>query len=326
MTQHLRINNYVGEELLLETRPSYTIRDVKEDISSLMGYEVSSQSLVDYEDREMQDADELATLVQVNSDQQSITIRLRSDYYPTFLDTLLMCIEFTIAIIAHKCALPQLLRLMMNRQRNNTKLASALLITKRIIMGVVGLVIGALFIAACAQISIPLPSNISSVPLTMQTFAIMVIGSLLGPILAPLSVTAYIFMGCAGAPFFAGGNHGCDVAFNSGTSGYILGFVISAMLTGILCRKTGFDRKLLLSVVLMILGDLIILTCGVLWLAFVKPKLGLQKAIVTGILPFLVGDAIKIVLAALVIPILWMLLYWVRSKLHVKVQMINREE
>ena len=165
------------------------------------------------------------------------------------------------------------------------------------------LVLGAsLVIALSAQVAIQLP--FSPVPITGQTMAVLLVGALLGSRRGALAVLAYIAQGLAGLPVFAGGAAGLARLFGP-TGGYLVGFVAAAFLVGWLAER-GWDRRFGTTLAAMTLGNLVIYGVGALWLAvFVG---GLSRAWSLGVVPFLPGDAIKIVLAAVLLPGGWKLL------------------
>ena len=160
--------------------------------------------------------------------------------------------------------------------------------------------ISALFVAALAQVRIPLP--FTPVPLTGQTFAVLLVGAALGSKRGAASLALYTLMGAVGLPFFAGGASG--LAYMSGpTLGYLVGFVIAAYVMGLLAER-GLERSVRTSLVPFLAGTLVIYLFGAVWLAVL---LGVEQALTLGVLPFLVGDAIKLVLAALALPAAWRL-------------------
>ncbi len=160
---------------------------------------------------------------------------------------------------------------------------------------------GSFLIALSAQIAIPLP--VSPVPITGQTFAVLVVGMLLGRWRGTAAVLAYLGEGILGLPVFAGGALGIAKIVGP-TGGYLVSFVPAAYLVGYLAEK-GWDRKISTTLLAMILGNVIIFGFGALWLArFV----GFDKALSLGVLPFLAGDVVKIGLATLVLPGVWKLL------------------
>lgn len=159
---------------------------------------------------------------------------------------------------------------------------------------------GALFVAVLAQVEIPLP--FTPVPITGQTFAVLLIGATLGSKRGLAALVLYLVMGVSGLPFFAGGASG--IAYSSGpTLGYLLGFVGAAYVVGLLAER-GLERSVRTSFVPFLAGTLVIYLIGAGWLAAL---FGFDKALTLGVLPFLAGDAIKLILAALALPMVWKL-------------------
>lgn len=164
----------------------------------------------------------------------------------------------------------------------------------------VALVAGAAALTGiAAQIAIPLP--FTPVPISMQTFTVLLAGAALGPLRGGLSMLLYLVAGVAGVPWFSDQHSGWEFA----TFGYIIGFVVAATLVGALARLEA-DRTVLGAVVLMVLGNLVIYVFGVAWLASSRPA-DLPTALGLGLWPFLVGDALKIALAAGLLPAAWRL-------------------
>jgi len=161
-------------------------------------------------------------------------------------------------------------------------------------------VTGSLLVAALAQVVIPLP--FTPVPITGQTFAVLLVGAVLGSRRGAASLLLYLFEGSLGLPVFAGGVGGL-VHFLGPTGGYLLGFIAAAYLVGRLAER-GMDHRFHTAVLIFLAGEAAIYLCGVTWLSF---YLGLPKAIVAGLLPFIVGDALKLVAAALALPAAWKL-------------------
>lgn len=157
------------------------------------------------------------------------------------------------------------------------------------------------FIAVCAQISIPLPL----VPLTGQDLAVLITGAALGWRLGGLSVLAYLGEGLAGLPVFAGGASawipsripGIPYIFGT-TGGYLIGFVAAAVVVGWLVER-GWERTPWRIAAAMALALVVEFAFGLAWLARFVPAEGLLTA---GLLPFLPADAIKLALAAAVLP------------------------
>ncbi len=160
---------------------------------------------------------------------------------------------------------------------------------------------GSLFVALSAQIRIPLP--FTPVPITGQTLGVLLVGSLLGSRQGLLSMLLYLLLGAVGLPFFAGGNSGVAVLYGA-TAGYLAAFPLTALLVGWLAER-GWDRRVGTMVASMALGSVVIYTLGVSWLAL---HIGLTAAVANGLLPFVVGDIIKIALAGVALPGGWLLL------------------
>jgi biotin transport system substrate-specific component len=164
---------------------------------------------------------------------------------------------------------------------------------------VILIVLGALFVAALAQVKILLP--FTPVPLTGQTFAVLLVGATLGSKHGAASMALYIALGALGLPVFAGGESG--MAYLSGaTLGYLVGFVLAAYVIGLLAER-GLERSVRTSLIPFLVGTIIIYVCGVAWLTILLGSL--SKAVAAGLLPFLVGDALKLIAAALVLPGAW---------------------
>ena len=159
---------------------------------------------------------------------------------------------------------------------------------------------GALFVAAFAQIRIPLP--FTPIPLTGQTFAVLLVGAALGSKRGATSLVLYTLMGTLGLPFFTGSASG--LAYLSGpTLGYLVGFIAAAYVVGLLAER-GLERSVRTSLVPFLVGTLVIYLFGAGWLAIL---FGVERVLALGVLPFLIGDAIKLILAALALPAAWRL-------------------
>lgn len=160
--------------------------------------------------------------------------------------------------------------------------------------------VGVVFLALSAQVAIPIPP--SPVPITGQTLSVLLIGAAYGSRLGPGTVLTYIFTGVAGAPVFAGWKFGV-VVLAGPTGGYLLGFVIAAWVVGMLAERA-WDRSPWLTIAAMTIGSLVIYACGAPRLA---AFVGWDKAIALGVVPFLIGDAMKIIVAAAALPGAWRL-------------------
>ena len=160
---------------------------------------------------------------------------------------------------------------------------------------------GSLLIDLCAQVRILLPFG--PVPVTGQTFAVLMTGALLGSRRGGLAVLAYLIEGLAGLPVFAFG--GGAAALVGPTGGYLMGFLPAAYITGLLAER-GWDRRIGKTMLAMVLGNAVLYTCGLFWLCCLMGA-G-KRVLIVGLYPFVVGDLLKIVLAAILLPSGWKLL------------------
>jgi biotin transport system substrate-specific component len=159
--------------------------------------------------------------------------------------------------------------------------------------------LGTAFVAACAQVQIPW----WPVPFTGQTFAVLVLGMVYGARLGAGTLLLYVAVGGLGLPIYAELSSGWAVLTGT-TGGYFIGFVLAAGLVGWLAER-GWDRSVWLTGLAMLLGNVLIYVPGLLWLGAV---VGWDKPILAwGLTPFLLGDAVKLVLAAAVLPYAWKL-------------------
>jgi biotin transport system substrate-specific component len=159
---------------------------------------------------------------------------------------------------------------------------------------------GAAFVAIAAQISIPL--SFTPVPITGQTFAVLLVGGALGARLGVLSLMLYWLAGIAGAPVYADQQSGWET-FMGPTGGYLIGFVIAAGVTGLLAQRR-WDRRFSSSVTAMLTASVIIYACGLPWLA-AEIDTGLEATLEAGLYPFVIGDVIKLYLAGALLPAAW---------------------
>ncbi|MEU4557542.1 biotin transporter BioY [Actinoplanes sp. NPDC023936] len=154
-------------------------------------------------------------------------------------------------------------------------------------------------VGLAAQISIPVPG--SPVPITGQTFAVVLAGATLGASRGAVAMLVYAIAGALGVPWFAGGTAGWPAA----TGGYLVGFILAAALAGQLAAL-GADRKPVHTVGLMAAANALIYLFGVPWLAFVT-GMDLAAAASAGLIPYLIGDVLKTGLAAAFLPGVWSL-------------------
>ncbi len=168
-------------------------------------------------------------------------------------------------------------------------------------------VVGAVLIAGLAQFTIYLP--FTPVPITGQTLGVLLVGAAYGPALAAATVGLYLAAAVVGLPVLArnvdGGHdtgvHVLGVAFAS--AGYLWGFLLAAVLVGWLARL-GWDRSFRSSVSAMFFGELVIYACGIPWLMHAL-GVDVQTALTYGLYPFVVGDTIKLLIAAGALPLAW---------------------
>ncbi|MBE4739369.1 MULTISPECIES: biotin transporter BioY [Streptomyces] len=158
---------------------------------------------------------------------------------------------------------------------------------------------GAVLTGIAAQIAVPVPG--SPVPVTGQTFAALLVGTTLGAGRGVASLALYALAGLVGLPWFANGTSGVGVSF-----GYILGMILAVAAVGALARRGG-DRSTLRTAGTMLVGEAIIYAVGVPYLA-ATADISLTSAVALGLTPFLIGDAIKVVLAMGLLPTAWRLL------------------
>ncbi len=157
-------------------------------------------------------------------------------------------------------------------------------------------IFGSLLLALSAQFKIPL----YPVPVTGQTLVVLLIGMTYGPRLGGITMAAYLFEGALGLPVFAGGAAGAAVLVGP-TGGYLFGFLLAGVAMGYLAER-GMGRTAVSTIAAMAIGNFVIYCCGASWLA---NFIGFGQAIAAGVLPFLYGDALKLVVAAGLMPLAW---------------------
>jgi len=162
-------------------------------------------------------------------------------------------------------------------------------------------VVFSLLTALAAQIVIP----IGPVPITGQTFAVLLTGALLGSRLGSMAMIIYLFEGAVGLPFFYSGGSGLGHILGP-TGGYLVAFPAAAFITGAFAEN-GWDKRFLTAVAAMAVGSIVILAAGWLWFSLLMNTNPLA-AFKVSVAPHIAGDIIKIVLAAAVLPTGWAVL------------------
>jgi len=153
---------------------------------------------------------------------------------------------------------------------------------------------GSVILALSAQVSF----WIGPVPITGQTFAVLMLAALMGPYRSTAAVVMYILQGAAGLPVGASG--ACGPAWLIGpTAGYFYGFIPASLIVGYLANQ-GWGRSFLTTAFAMIIGNVCIYLCGLTWLSFM-----IDGALRVGLYPFIAGDIIKVILAAMLLPAGW---------------------
>ena len=163
---------------------------------------------------------------------------------------------------------------------------------------------GTLFIAALAQIAIPVPG--SPVPVTGQTLAVYLIGTTYGARLGFATFATYLLAGIAGAPVFAAStgatNHGL-ARITGATGGYLIGMLVASFVLGALADRKA-DQKFKTSFPALTLGSVIIFAFGITWLKY-SLELSWAKTISAGLTPFIFGELLKIAITATSLPLIW---------------------
>jgi biotin transport system substrate-specific component len=176
----------------------------------------------------------------------------------------------------------------------------AVLPRSNLLTDVLLVVAGAGLVALAAQVSIPLP--FTPVPITGQTFAVVLVGASLGAIRGTASLSLYLAVGLLGAPVYADGNSGWSIV-RGASGGYLVGFIVAACLTGFLAERR-WDRRFSSAVSAMLSGNVVIYLIGLPWLAIVLGT-SLEKTLELGLYPFVAGDVLKLYLAGALLPTAW---------------------
>jgi len=164
-----------------------------------------------------------------------------------------------------------------------------------------GLVLGGTaFLAAMAQISIPVPG--SPVPVTGQTLAVLLLGTAYGATLGFSTFAFYLLMGIAGAPIFAGGSHGISKVAGA-TGGYLVGMLLASVVLGALAGRK-WDQRIKTVIPTMLIGSVIIFSFGVTWLHIYTGQ-SWAWSFDKGLTPFIFGEFLKIAIASTALPTIW---------------------
>lgn len=159
---------------------------------------------------------------------------------------------------------------------------------------------GTLFLAALAQISIPVPG--SPVPVTGQTLGVLLIGTTYGSGLGLATFAMYLLAGIAGAPVFAGASYGIE-KITGATGGYLIGMMVATFLLGILAKRQ-LDQRFLTALPTMLIGTMTIFTFGLFWLHHFTGN-DWNWTISAGLVPFIFGEILKIVIVGTSLPVVW---------------------
>jgi biotin transport system substrate-specific component len=170
-------------------------------------------------------------------------------------------------------------------------------------------VAGAGLIAASAQFTISLP--FTPVPITGQTFSVLLVGASLGTVRGGSSAMLYVLAGIAGAPVYAESSAGWDVIVGA-SGGYLVSYPIVAALTGWLAEQR-WDRRISSAIGAMLTGNVLIYLVGLPWLAVVL-NTDLTRTLELGLYPFIPGDTLKLYLAAVLLPTAWRLVERTRPR------------
>ncbi|MBD0327728.1 MAG: biotin transporter BioY [Pyrinomonadaceae bacterium] len=160
-----------------------------------------------------------------------------------------------------------------------------------------------LLTALAAQFAVPLP--FTPVPITAQTFVVLLAGALLGSRLGALAMILYLLEGAGGLPFFAGGQGGAAYLLLSPTAGYLFSYPAAAFAVGFLAER-GWDRRFATAALAMAAGATLILVSGWAWYSMIVGSV--TSAFVASVAPFIVGEVVKLLLGASLLPMGWKLL------------------
>lgn len=180
---------------------------------------------------------------------------------------------------------------------SNTLLPSASAISKSLLVFT-----GALFLAALAQVAIPVPG--SPVPVTGQTLGVLLLATAYGANLGAATFALYLLIGIAGAPVFANQGHGVERLVGP-TGGYLVGMLVASWVLGALAGRK-WDQRFLSAITTMLIGNVIIFTFGLIWLHEYTEK-DWVWTFGAGLTPFILGEILKIIIAGTSLPAVWKL-------------------
>ncbi len=163
---------------------------------------------------------------------------------------------------------------------------------------IIQILLAVLFMAFFAQIEVVIPIHKDGIPITGQTFAVLLVGFFLGAKYGTLAVLVYLILGAIGLPFFAGGAGGIEI-FSDDSAGFLYGFLFGAAATGYF-GEIGWGERFFKCFLGMVIGTMIISACGVLFLTY---RYDFSSALQFGFYPFLWGALIKTLLGAVIPPI-----------------------
>ncbi len=194
---------------------------------------------------------------------------------------------------------------------NNMTLSDAFWRSNSMVRQAVLVLAGIALMALAAKIKVPLPNT--PVPVSMGTFAVLTIGAAYGPRLGLATIVGYLLIGMLGFDVFA--NSTADLngwTYMSGsTGGYLVGFVLALLALGYAATK-GWDRSPVTLLPVLVVANGLIYISGMAWLSYLY-GMDISTAFAKGVLPFLVGDALKIGLSALLLPAAWVIVKRIKS-------------
>jgi biotin transport system substrate-specific component len=169
---------------------------------------------------------------------------------------------------------------------------------------------GVLLVALSAQVSFHLPGT--PVPISGQTFAVLLVGSAYGATRGVGTIAAYLLVGIVGLPVFSSGTSGWEQV-SGATGGYLVGMLVAAGVAGLLAQHR-WDRKLSSAVASMLTGNVVIYVFGLAWLYHELPHATFASTLEAGLYPFVVGDMLKTYLAGALLPGAWTLVRRVKGE------------